>query len=412
MDKDPFEITFTGNAYPGQAFGRDSTGRMVFVPFGLAGEKVRVQIESGHKRWAQGRILEILQPSPDRIVPRCAHYHACGGCHYQHIPYSVQLEIKADIVSSQLKRLAGIEDPPVGLSIPSPAHWNYRNNMQFSLSEDCQLGFHALNSEFVVPIKECHLPEVSLADLWPRIELSENPGIDRITLRSGIEDERLIIFHSDGSPDFELKVDLPASVVWLTEGGLLVLAGESHITRKILERDFHVSAGSFFQVNDALTGDLVQQTLSFLDPQPQDTIFDLYAGVGLFSAFIAESGAQLVAVEESSWAAEDFTTNLDAFDSIKLYEASVEMALPQIDDRPDKILVDPPRAGLGHDVTDHISRLTPQRIVYISCDPATFARDAKRLIESGYMLEQVIPIDLFPQTFHIETISLFKQTAT
>jgi len=409
MAMENLEITFTGMAYPGQAFGRDDGGRMIFAPFGLTGERVLVQIIKSHKRWAQGQILKILEPSPDRISPKCRHYQQCGGCHYQHLPFPMQLEVKTDIVASQLQRLGGIENPPVSPIIPSPLPWNYRNHLQFSLDQEWRLGFHAPQSELVVPIDECHLPDDDLTDLWPRLDLTENPGLERISLRSGTSGERMVIFHSEGSPEFELEVDLPASVVWLSQEGMLVLAGEGYFFIETLERPFRVSAGSFFQVNNSLAGELVHQVLELLDPQPHETILDLYAGVGLFSAFIAETGAHLIAVEESPWASTDFTLNLDEFDSVELYEASVEITLPLLPAHVQKILVDPPRAGLGRDVTKFLMNLSPERLVYVSCDPATFARDSKIIIESGYQLERVIPIDLFPQTYHIETVSLFRR---
>jgi 23S rRNA (uracil1939-C5)-methyltransferase len=401
------EITFTGLAYPGRAFGRDDTGRMIFAPFGLPGEKAKLEVVESHKRWAQGRILELLEPSPDRILPQCQHYTHCGGCHYQHIPYQKQLQVKVDIVRSQLERLGDFENPPVDTTIPAPSPWHYRNHIQFSLDHQGQLGFHAPQSDVVVPIHECHLPDEPLTDLWPRLDLGAISELERISLRSGSDDSRMVILHSEADPDIELEIDLPASVVWLTQEGQVVLAGESTLIIEVLGLPFQVSAGSFFQVNNKLSGELVKQTMTLLKPDPQETILDLYAGVGLFSAFIAESGARLIAVEESPWATEDFIINLDKFISVEIYEAPVEIALRSIHVRPDGIVVDPPRAGLGRDVVAHLLEFSPERLVYVSCDPATLARDAKALVAGGYQLEKVIPIDLFPQTYHIETISLF-----
>ena len=260
-----------------------------------------------------------------------------------------------------------------------------------------------------MPIDECHLPNADLTDLWPRLDLTENSGLERISFRSGTSGERMVIFHGEDRPEFELEVDLPASVVWLSQEGMLVLAGEGHLYIDVLGRPFRVSAGSFFQVNTSLAGELVHQVLRLLDPQPHETILDLYAGVGLFSAFIAETAAHLIAVEESPWATEDFIINLDEFDSVELYEASVEATLPLLPARVHKILVDPPRAGLDREVTNHLMNLSPDQLVYVSCDSATFARDAKIMLGSGYKLEEIVPLDLFPQTYHIETVSLFRK---
>ncbi|NIM95212.1 MAG: TRAM domain-containing protein [Anaerolineales bacterium] len=403
------DLTFQGLAYPGQTFGRDDSGRMIFAPFGLPGEKARVEIVDSHKRWAQARIIEILDPSPDRIIPRCQHFTDCGGCHYQHMPYELQLSAKADILRSQLERLGGIFDPPVRETIASDPHWNTRNHVQFSLDENGCVGFKRAASDNIIPIKECYLPDPDLSDLWPRLDLTAIPGLDRVALRSDSRGDSMVILHSDAEPEVEMKLDLPTSVIWLSERGLTVLAGEDHLLMEILEHPFRVSAGSFFQVHTSMATNLVQHALESMGIQEGETIFDLYAGVGLFSAFIAGAGGRLIAVEQSPWAASDFEVNLDEFKNVELYEASVEIALPAIQEQPDGILVDPPRAGLGRDVLKRITEIRPLRLVYVSCDPATLARDARHLSEAGYNLEDITPFDLFPQTYHIESISLWRE---
>jgi 23S rRNA (uracil1939-C5)-methyltransferase len=403
------KIKFTGLAYPGRAFGRDDSGRMIFAPFGLPDESVMIEVVESHKHWALGQIVEILEPSPERIVPRCIHYTQCGGCHYQHIAYERQLEVKREMVRSQLERLGDFKSLPVDPTFPSPTPWHYRNHTQFSLDPHGRLGFHAPHSNVVIPIRECHLPDEPCSDLWPRLDLKGTQGLERVSIRSGIDETRMVVFHGKTEPDFEFEIDIPASAIWLSPGGLIVLAGGSHLIIEVLGRPFHISAGSFFQVNRWLTDQLVLQALTLLEPQSRETIFDLYAGVGLFSAFIAETGSRILAVEESPWATEDFVINLDEFDSVELYEAPVELTLSSINVQPDGVLVDPPRAGLGREVVGRLLELSPRRLVYVSCDPATLARDAKDLVAGGYRLEKIIPLDLFPQTYHIETISLFRR---
>jgi 23S rRNA (uracil1939-C5)-methyltransferase len=403
------EITLSGLAYGGDALGRDADGRMVFVPFALPGERVKVEIVEVHQRWARGRLVEVIESSPERIEPRCRHFTDCGGCHYQHMPYSTQPQAKAEIVRSQLERIGGFEDPPVETALPSPSPWNTRNHLQFNLTHDAHIGFMAAGSQRVVPIEECHLPEPALADLWPRLDVERIPGLDRIGLRSGAEGECMIMLEGEGAPEMEVVIDLPASVVWLAPGGILVLAGEKSLSFEILDRAFVVSAGSFFQVHTALAGELVQYVLRELRVQPGETIFDLYAGVGLFSAFLAQEGARVIAIEDSSRACSDFEQNLKEFDDVELYEAAVEITLPAIRSRPDAVIVDPPRAGLSRKAVQQLIDLAPPRLVYVSCDPATLARDGRRLAEAGYHLERCTPIDLFPQTFHIETVSLWQR---
>jgi 23S rRNA (uracil1939-C5)-methyltransferase len=403
------DINLTGLAYGGDAFGRDDDGRMVFVPFALPGERVRVETTETHKRWARGRLVEVLEASPERFTPRCPHFAECGGCHYQHMTYPAQLRAKSEILDSQFQRIGGFSQPLVEETVPSPSAWNYRNQVQFSIAPEGQLGFMAAGSERVIPINECHLPLPDVGEIWPRLDIDVASGVQRVTFRVGVEGERMIILHGAGAPEFEMDTDLSASVIWMVEGGQIVLAGEGQIIMQVLDRTFRVSARSFFQVNSELIGELVQRVLESLNVQPGETIFDLYAGVGLFSAFLAEAGAHIIAVEESPQACSDFEFNLEEFDGVELYEAPVETALAAISVKPDAVLVDPPRAGLSLEVLEHLLRHQPPRLVYLSCDAATLARDGQRLRKAGYRLERATPIDMFPQTFHIETLTTWRR---
>ena len=403
-----FDLTLTGMAYGGDAFGRDANNRMIFVPFALPGERVRVETIEVHQRWARARLVEVIEASPQRIEPRCRHFADCGGCHYQHIPYSEQLRIKTEIVHSQLERLGGFKDPTVEATVASPSPWHTRNNLQFSLTSDGRLGFMAANSNQIVSIEECYLPEPDLADLWPRLDLEATRSLNRVALRVGAGGARMIILHGMGEPEVEMVIDYPASVVWSSPIGTSVMAGEGFLPIEVLDRTFIVSAHSFFQVHTVLAGELVNRVLEAINVQPGETVFDLYAGVGLFSAFLARSGAQLIAVEESPWACADFVENLDEFSDIELYEATVEIALSSIHSQPDAVLIDPPRAGLSREALKLLTKLAPPRLVYVSCDTATLARDGQRLARAGYHLERCTPIDLFPQTYHIETLSIWQ----
>ena len=403
------ELTLTGNAYGGESFGRDVDGRMVFVPFTLPGEVVRVRPVETHKRWARALPEKWIEPSDQRIEPRCPHFRTCGGCHYQHIPYTLQLEIKTEIVRDQLVRIGGFEDPPVRPPIPSPNPWNYRNNMRFHLTEDGNLGFVTFDGKRVFRVEECHLPEQELTDLWAQFDLDPTKTIEEISLRSGGEGELMVILHGADAPDLEISIESPTSVVWTSPRGDFILAGQDHLYFDLNRHQFRVSALSFFQVNTKMIPELVQHATALLSIQPGKTVFDLYAGVGLFSAAIAESGAHVVAVEESPHACRDFSVNLDRFTDIDLYEGSVGMALPQIELQADAVLIDPPRVGLSRAALDSLLERSSSRIVYVSCDPATLSRDGKRLRAGGYSLESITPIDLFPQTFHIETISLWTR---
>jgi len=401
-------LRLDGLAYGGEAFGRDAAGRMVFVPLALTGERVSVEVVEAHARWCRAQLAEVIEPSPERVAPRCRHFGTCGGCHYQHLQAGAQPAAKQAIVRAQLERLGGFRDPPVEETIAGTSSWNTRNHIQFSLTPDGRLGLQAGGSNEVIAIQECHLPEPALNDLWPALQLEAGSGIDRIALRCA-GDETLIIFHADDEPDVEIELDLRASTVWLSPQGMHVLAGESTLVHSVRGRLFRVSPASFFQAHAELTSALVDLVLRAAQPQPGQTAFDLYAGVGLFSAFLAERGLRLLAVEHSASACEDFAFNLEPFENVDLYQASVEQALASLNAQADVVIVDPPRAGLGREVVEALLIHAPPRLVYVSCDPSTLARDGKQLSASGYHLETVTPIDLFPQTFHIETVSVWSR---
>lgn len=403
------ELSLSGLAYGGEAFGRDADGRMIFVPFALPDELVRVEIVEEHKRWARAQLLEVLEPSSSRTEPRCSHFHECGGCHYQHIPYDLQLEFKREILRDQFKRIGGFEDANIDPVIPSPDPWNYRNRIRFSLTEDGALGFVDHSGSQVIKISECHLPDSEILDAMAAIDLPNTATMSAVEVRTGIEGERMLIFHGEGDPSVELEVEQPDSIVWLGDTGTRVLAGENYILMKVHDRYFRVSSKAFFQVNTSQIDRLVDLVIQRLCPKPDEVIFDLYAGVGLFSAFIAERGSRLIAVEESPSSCLDFEHNLNEFEDIVLYEAAVEGALRAIHESPDAVVIDPPRSGLSRDALDAIVELKPERIIYVSCDPATLARDGKRLHRANYNLDTVTPIDLFPQTYHIESVSRWSR---
>lgn len=403
-------VRLTGFAYGGEALGRLEDGRMVFVPFALPGETVSIRLVEEKRGYARAQLVEVLQASPERISPRCAHFGVCGGCHYQHLPYAAQLAAKTAILRDQLERIGGISEPPLGEIVPSPQPFNYRNHVQFHLSPEGKLGYHLGRSGQVLAIQECHLPDEALNLVWPLLDFETMPEIERIGLRLGAGDDVLLTLESGDPQPPELNVeDLPLSVVHLSQGDALVLAGSQVVTMEVLGRSFVVSAGSFFQVNTAMAGAMVEHVLALLEHHralgKDKTVVDVYCGVGLFSAFIAPRVGRLIGIEASPSAAEDFTLNLDAFDHVELYEAPAAAVLPRLDVQPAVVVLDPPREGIDRQAMDGLLNLSPPLLLYVSCDPATLARDAKRLVAAGYRLEQVTPFDLFPQTYHIESIS-------
>lgn len=392
--------------------GRLADGRAVFVPFGLPGERVRITLTEEKRNFARGAIVEVLDASPLRIAPRCIHFGVCGGCHYQHLPYGEQLKAKREILRDQLTRIGKIENPPVQEMVPSPSPWNYRNHVQWHLTEVGKLGYMMAQTPRVFAIQECHLPEGSINAMWPRLEFEPEMDIERVSFRSGVDEELMLVLESDSPESPELEIEAGISVAHVFEENAVVIAGNDHLTIRVLDRDFRVSAASFFQVNTAMAGKMVEHLRANLPADPSATLLDIYCGAGLFSAFFASKYERVIGIESSSSACEDFAFNLDEFENVELYEGLAEEILPNlishVRDVTDVIL-DPPRAGLDKAVVDEIIKLRPKVLAYVSCDPSTLARDAARLIHGGYKLKQVTPFDLFPQTFHIESISFFDR---
>jgi 23S rRNA (uracil1939-C5)-methyltransferase len=408
-EADEIEVTLDSLAYGGDALGRLPDGRLVFVPYALPGETVVVRLTEEKRRHARAELVDVLTSSPERVAPRCRHFGVCGGCHYQHMDYAAQLAAKQAILKEQLQRIAGIQDPPLRPTVPSPQAWGYRNHVQFHLAPSGALGYHKARSDQAFPIQECHLPEEPINVVWPQLEFDLLPDLARIGLRLGAGDEIQLILESSQPDPPEISVeDIPLSVVHVSPWGALVLAGSEQIEIEVLDRSLQVSAGVFFQANRQVAERMVAHILECLPLEPGKTLLELYSGVGLFSAFIAPRVKRLVCVESSPQACADFEANLEAFDNVELYEATAERVLGSLELRPDAVLVDPPRAGLGRGVTAGILTLRPQVLAYASCDPATLGRDARQLVAGGYHLEHVTLFDAFPQTYHIESISVWS----
>ncbi len=402
------EISLTTPIYGGESMGRLEDGRAVFVPFALPGETVRARLVEEKRGFARAAVLEVIKASPQRITPRCKHFGVCGGCHYQNLPYAEQLKLKESILRDQLTRIGKIENPPVKGMVAAPEQWNYRNHIQFHLNAQGRLGFIAsADPRTVIPIDECHLPETDINNLWPQLEFEVNIPLERVSLRAG--NELMLALESDSSEIPEMEIEAGISVVHLSEKDTVVLAGDNYILIDVLGRPFHVSAGSFFQVNTAMAAKMAQYLLDTLRVLPSTTLLDVYCGAGLFSAFFAPKVKRVVGIEISPSACEDFAINLDEFDNVELYEAAAEDVLPNLDVHPDMVIVDPPRAGLDKKVLDALVTLGPKKLAYVSCDPATLARDATRLITAGYRLTEITAFDLFPQTYHIESIGIFER---
>jgi 23S rRNA (uracil1939-C5)-methyltransferase len=392
--------------------GRLNDGRATFVGFGLPGERVLVELveEKGH--YARGRLVKVLEASPERIPARCKHFGICGGCQYQHMPYEAQLRAKAKILEEQLSRIGHVDQPAVQPAIGSPIQWNYRNQVQFHLTETGRLGYVMTRdttheSRRILEIEECHLPETPITILWPELAFDAQTDVKRVDIRLGNAGDVLVVLESDSGEIEELEIEAGVSVAHVRGSDSVVLSGSDHVMIGVRGRMFRVSPTSFFQVNIPVAEMMVEHVLSQL-PSHLKTVLDVYSGVGLFSAFLAERSDEVIGIEASASACDDFAYNLDEFNNVRLYEDKAERVLPALNPDADAAIVDPPRAGLKHAALEGIAKIHPARLLYVSCNPSTLARDARLLSAKGYHLLQVTPFDLFPQTYHIESISVFS----
>ncbi len=399
-------------------------GKAVFVPFVLAKEKIEAALTGEKSGFARARAETILEPSPHRVAPPCPHFGRCGGCHYQHARYEHQLEIKKDILRENLRRMAKIElECEIQVHTGSP--WNYRNRsrLQVRTRPHFAAGYYKFASHELLPVEECPIssPLINrgIGLLWQAgragnvvegvreveffanaddtkllIEILCAPEARRATVRSWIE---------------ELCASMPevAGVVAFREPqkGVqekLVAAGAPELTYQIKRAAYRVSAGAFFQTNRLLTDELVDVVTA---GRSGEVALDLYAGVGLFSTALARDIRHVVSVEMSQISSSDLRYNLPA--NAKAIQATAEQYLTKANgpEKPDLIVVDPPRSGLGEKTAQVLANMAAPRVTYVSCDPATLARDLAPLQKAGYRLEALHLFDLFPQTYHLETVA-------
>lgn len=411
-------LEFESMAQGGEALAHEANGRVVFVPYAIAGERARVEIVESRRGFARGRIVEILQPSSHRVVPRCPHFPPtpepagslwCGGCQWQHIAYDAQLNFKTQIVRDQFTRVAKMPDAPVMPIIPAGNEWNYRNNMQFMVNQEGKLCLQAPGSHELVPILTCHIMDDLIGETFKTLELDPE-SFNGVTLRAGENTSQIfVILESDDPETPEIETDEPVSIAFRSGDTTLPILGKEFLAEIVGGRAFRISPDSFFQVNTAMALTLVNLVIEYLEPRATDTLLDGYCGVGLFGLSLAGRVARVIGIEENPQALEDARFNAREFDNLEFHEGPIALILPGLDSRIDLAVVDPPRAGLERSVLDALAVKGPRAVAYVSCDTATLARDAARLVERGYRLARVQPVDLFPQTHHIECVALFDR---
>jgi 23S rRNA (uracil1939-C5)-methyltransferase len=405
-------VKATGMAHGGEAVARYG-GKVVFVPYVLPGEEVLVELTEDKANYSRGRAVEILAPSPDRVEPRCPHFGTCGGCQWQHIAYERQLTLREEITRSQLTRIAHLTDPPVRPILAAENPWSYRNHVQLHLHEDGRLGFLEAARHIVVPIGECHIMHPLLWDLLSSLEI-DFPDLERVSLRAGSSTgERLLILETAGGVAPGVEVDLPVScVLLLPDGTPVTYVGESHITETVSGRSLRISATSFFRVNTSQVEQLLAAVIRCANLQGGEVVLDLYCGVGTFGLSLSDGGAKVIGIDTSESAIEDARHNSRGATNVDFRQGTVEELLPSLEEPTDLAVLDPPRQGLSKSALAALVAHAPPMVIYVSCDPATLARDIDRMVQSGYELVEVQPVDTFPQTFHVEAVAFLRLRRT
>ena len=423
------DLTIEKLVYGGDGLARlpaDERGRRktVFVPFVLEGEQVEAALVQQKSEFVRARLRRVLSPSPARIEPNCPYFLRCGGCHYQHASYEHQLQVKAAILKETLTRIAKLQLESELQVHPSPP-WNYRNRARMRVgSAPFTLGYYRLGSHSLLPVEECPIssPLVNraIAAVWEAGRTGKVPeAISEIEFFANAEDTQLLLqfYVPENAPRAPLK-EFSATVAEIlpetagvtsfraesaahagSEALPQIVYGAGELTYKIEQGEYRVSADAFFQVNRYLTDKLVEIVA---EGRGGSTALDLYAGVGLFAVPLARSYERVIAVESSQISHSDLLYNAPR--NVQAVHATTEQHLQRFLDTPDLVVVDPPRGGLGEAVAQALGRLQAPRLTYVSCDPATLARDLRVLCGAGYAIEQAHLVDLFPQTFHLESV--------
>lgn len=416
-------LTIEKMVYGGDGLARLPDGKAAFLPFVLPGEEVTAVISKEKSSFARAQAEQVLKPSPQRVTAPCPYYGNCGGCHYQHADYKTQLEFKSEILHETLLRNGKLDWQGKIIS-HSGDPWNYRNRTRMKVrgGTEFALGYYRFGSHDLLPVKECPIssPGINrvIRQLWEIGEAGGAPkGLSEIEFFADHADARLLleISHVPGAQGIEefagelrnkisdiqgiaIFAEPPAGSPGQPE--LKASIGNTTLLYQVGEKSFRVSAGSFFQTNRHLMRELVNTaTNDFFG----NIAMDLYSGVGLFANHLAKRFTQVFAVESSPASAADLKANV--LKNVVPVKTTTEQFLPRcLNMNPELVVVDPPRAGLGPKITQLLAALRVKRIVYVSCDPATLARDLRLLLETGYHVEEVHMVDLFPQTFHIESV--------
>mgnify|MGYP001641032601 FL=1 len=432
-------VTATGYSEDGAGVTRIN-GIVIFVPGLLNGEETEIGITKMKKNYGYGRIIEILKPSIHRVNPICSVYKQCGGCQLQHMDSNEQNTFKENKVKDCFHKIAGM-DVEIQPIIKVEPHWNYRNKVQIPVQcndNKVEMGFYAPHSNRIVQYDVCHVQtdlSNELTDYFRKqfdmlvcakemrhvlIKHAHNTGEVMVALVV-----RNYPFHNSDVLIKDVLASYPQikSLVAIVnqrednvilDGKEILLAGRNYIEEKLLGCTFRISARSFYQINPYATRELYSKAIELAGLTGNETLIDLYCGTGTMGIIAAKQAKQVYGIEIVADAIRDANTNAENNNvtNIKFINADASEGAKQIIDakiKADAMIIDPPRKGCSKDTIDAIVTIAPKRLVYVSCDPATLARDVKILSNNGYKLEQVQPVDLFPQTVHVETVILLTK---
>jgi 23S rRNA (uracil1939-C5)-methyltransferase len=370
-------------------------GSEINVFGGIPGERVVCRIVRYRRRRkavVSGIVTDVLEPSPHRVAPPCPYFGPCSGCQWQHIDYAHQLDLKREAVRQAVDEYDSLRGTEVGETMPSEEVLGYRNHARFTVRRSGSLGFVNRITRRFVKIDECLLMAAGINEI-----------LGKLQGRSGATSQ-LSIRYGTNSGDWLIQPRLSINEVGLE-------AGQSHYTERLLGRSFRIGSPSFFQVNTAQAERLIGLVKRRLRLSGQETVVDAYAGVGTFAVLLAEHAERMIAVEESDAAVEDARVNTAGIDNVEIVLGKVEDVIDELDISPDAVVLDPPRAGCQAQVLEAVARWRPGRVCYVSCDPSSLARDLDIMARSGFAVESIEPVDMFPQTYHVECVATLRPAA-
>lgn len=435
------ELTCERMSYGPDAVARDESGKTVFVTGGVAGDRVRAVVDREEDRWAHARAVEVIAPSADRVAPACPFAGACGGCPWAALSYPAQAAAKRTGVVDALTRIGHFSperaEALVGQTVSPGEPWGYRNKVELAVMRQngkAVLGMHGRGESDVVRVKSCMLLDKahagavkSVSGALAYLSNSHDLDLERVGIRVSrrTKDVEVALWDRPGAfPRAQAAKVLadalrPTSVVRVMQkgpakarriAGVECLSGAGSWGEIVGDERMRVSAPSFFQVNTKGAEKLVELVIEALDPQEDEEAMDLYCGAGTFTLTLARRAGFVSAVESYGPAVRDLRRNLESagLDNVDPIGGDAGREFPDTD--ADVIVVDPPRAGLAEDVVRRLSEQPARAIAYVSCDPATLARDLARFEQAGtFGPARVTPVDLFPQTFHVETVTLLQR---